>query len=175
MVDATVVAAAVAAAKAMLRLEGTAEDALLTRLVLTAFAAGEAFCGQVLMTRTEALAVRGTGAWQALPLRPVTAIRSVEAAGGALLAVGDYAIDIVEGVGRVRLPAGMPVTVTVEAGLATRWNALPAGIAHGVVLLAVHLFENRLADATPPAAIAALWRPFRRLGLGLGLGSGVAG
>ncbi|GGB30378.1 hypothetical protein GCM10011380_19830 [Sphingomonas metalli] len=77
-----------------------------------------------------------------------------------------YAIDIVEGVGRVRLPAGVTALVAYRAGLAARWNALPAGLAHGVTLLAVHWWENRQADAALPTAVAALWRPFRRLGIG---------
>jgi uncharacterized phiE125 gp8 family phage protein len=166
MTDATVVAAAVTAAKAMLRLEGTAEDAVLTRLVKTAFEAGEAFCGQAFATRRVTETVRGTGAWQSLAARPVTAIVAVEATGGGALAVDAWTIDIVEGTGRVRLPPGVVALVTAEAGMAARWNALPAPIAHGVVLLAVHLFENRMQDAAPPAAIAALWRPYRRIGIG---------
>jgi hypothetical protein len=39
-------------------------------------------------------------------------------------------------------------------------------VAQGVVLLAAHLFEHRGDGATPPAAVAALWRPYRRLGIG---------
>lgn len=45
------------------------------------------------------------------------------------------------------------------------WDAVPAPLAHGLVLLAVHLWENRQADAVPPAAVSALWRPYRRVGL----------
>ena len=46
------------------------------------------------------------------------------------------------------------------------WEAVPAPLAHGLVLLAVHLWENRRADQAPPAAVTALWRPYRRVGLG---------
>ncbi|WP_375402055.1 head-tail connector protein [uncultured Sphingomonas sp.] len=49
--------------------------------------------------------------------------------------------------------------------LATDWDGLPAGIAHGVVMLTAHLFEARGRDAAPPAAVAALWRPHRRMRL----------
>jgi hypothetical protein len=46
------------------------------------------------------------------------------------------------------------------------WAAVPAPVAHGMVVLAAHLFENRGRDDAPPAAVAALWRPYRRLGIG---------
>ena len=46
------------------------------------------------------------------------------------------------------------------------WEAVPAPMAHGLVLLAVHLWENRHADAAPPAAVTALWRPYRVMTLG---------
>jgi uncharacterized phiE125 gp8 family phage protein len=53
------------------------------------------------------------------------------------------------------------VAVRYRAGLAADWAALPAPLAHGAVLLAAHLFENRDAGRAPPAAVAALWRPYR--------------
>lgn len=46
------------------------------------------------------------------------------------------------------------------------WAAVPPPVAHGMVVLAAHLFENRGRDDEPPAAVAALWRPYRRLGIG---------
>ncbi|MDP1027790.1 hypothetical protein Q5H91_11240 [Sphingomonas sp. KR1UV-12] len=166
MTEGAVVAAAVAAAKGLLRLEGTAEDAVLTRLVNGAIEAGEVYCGVRFTERTVEAALTGTGDWQALAERPVVAITGVAATGGGALAVDAHAVDIEGGLGRVRVPAGMQVLVTYRAGLAPRWTAMPAGVAHGVVLLAVHWFENRGADAMPPAAVVALWRPYRRLRIG---------
>lgn len=87
---------AVASAKALLRLEGTGEDAVLARLAGAAAGLGESYCGRT---------------------------------------------------------------------LGEEWEAVPAPVAHGIVLLAVHLFENRTADAAPPAAVAALWRPYRQVRL----------
>ena len=40
-----------------------------------------------------------------------------------------------------------------------------APVAQGVAMLAAHLFDHRESDAVPPAAVAALWRPYRRLRL----------
>ena len=45
------------------------------------------------------------------------------------------------------------------------WEALPAPIAHGLAVMTAYLWERR-GDAVPPAAVAALWRPYRQLGLG---------
>ena len=43
--------------------------------------------------------------------------------------------------------------------------AAPGALAQGMVLLVAHLFENRTGEGVPPAAVAALWRPFRRVRL----------
>ena len=46
------------------------------------------------------------------------------------------------------------------------WADLPESLRHGVVRLAAHHFRQRESDSTllmPPAAIAALWRPWRRM------------
>jgi len=41
------------------------------------------------------------------------------------------------------------------------WAAVPAPVRHGVAMLVQYLFEDRGRAETPPAAVAALWRPFR--------------
>jgi uncharacterized phiE125 gp8 family phage protein len=161
-VPAPVIAGAVAAARGMLRLEGHGEDAVLTGLVRTALEAAEIWCGQALVARPCEEVLTGTGGWQVLRQRPVTAI--TEVAGTPL---AQQAIDIdAAGRGRVILPAGATATVRYVAGQAARWGAVPGPVAHGVVMLAVHLWERRGGDAALPAAVAALWRPYRRLGIG---------
>ena len=104
-VPVAVVAAAVAAARDVLRLEGRGEEALLGRVCATAILLCEAFRG---------------------------------VASGARVA-GD--------------------------GAAESWDAVPAPVAQGVAMLAAHLFDHRESDALPPAAVAALWRPYRRMRL----------
>ena len=49
---------------------------------------------------------------------------------------------------------------------ASRWEALEP-IRQGVIRLAAHLFTHRDAadEGAPPAAVAALWRPWRRMRL----------
>jgi hypothetical protein len=114
-VPAGVIADAVAAAKAYLRLESDGEDALIARLAASAILLGEAYCGQVIVART---GDGGTG-------------------GG-----------------------------TGGDGGAATWAAVPPAVAQGVVMLAAYLFLRPDEDRAPPAAVAALWRPYRRIRIG---------
>ncbi|MEG3172908.1 head-tail connector protein [Sphingomonas sp. ZB1N12] len=52
------------------------------------------------------------------------------------------------------------------------WDTVPAPIAQGVAMLVAHLFDHRESDVAPPAAVAALWRPYRRMRLGVGVQPG---
>lgn len=142
-----------------------------------------AVSGQVLIARgfsqvlaPRAISTPGSGRrWQRLGRTPVRAITAVEAlpAEGAPTALpsGGYAIDIdANGDGWVRVidDGAARVRVRFEAGLAAEWNGLPDALRQGVVRLTAHLFAHRDAadDAGPPAAVTALWRPWRRIGFG---------
>ena len=88
------------------------------------------------------------------------------------LAAGAYAIDLgSDGGARVRVDnpgAAGRIAVRFVAGLAPNWNALPESLRHGVIRLAAHQHrarENSSADPVPPAAVTALWRPWRRMRL----------
>jgi uncharacterized phiE125 gp8 family phage protein len=159
-------------AKAYLRLETAQEDALIAGLVASAQSLCEAFLGQLLIRREVVETLAATGAWQRLGAGPVAAIGDVVAidADGiaSTLPVGSYAIDIdPAGDGWVRASGSGRVRVTYSAGIAADADAVPAAIRQGVTRLVAHLHAHRDAAAEPPAAIAALWRPFRRLRLGL--------
>lgn len=115
--------------------------------------------------------------WQTLNACPVQAINQVQGipAEGVrfVLAVDAYAIDLTaDGAGRVRVispGAAGRVAVRYTAGLATNWTTLPEALRHGILRLAASQYRTResdgLATATPPAAVAALWRPWRRMKL----------
>jgi uncharacterized phiE125 gp8 family phage protein len=73
------------------------------------------------------------------------------------------------GDGWVRSAAGVQrLAVSLSAGLAADWGSLPAAIRQGVTMLAAHLYDHRDGAGTPPAAVTALWRPYRRMRLGDG-------
>jgi uncharacterized phiE125 gp8 family phage protein len=169
---------AAGAAKALLRVERADEDGLIADLVAAAAEHCEAFVGQALLARGFVETMPASRAWRRLTIGPVRAIGSV----GTLpaegppeaLAVDAYAIDIdARGDGWVRLAApgdSRRIQVDYQAGMAGAWAALPAAVRHGIVRLAGHFYTSRTAgaprpEAQPPAAVAALWRPYRRMRL----------
>ena len=87
------------------------------------------------------------------------------------LAVGDYDVDIdAAGEGWVRLLRAVGekrVRVSYQAGMAADPNGLPEALRHGIVRLAAHLYthRDRPEGSGLPAAVTALWRPWRRLRL----------
>jgi uncharacterized phiE125 gp8 family phage protein len=154
------------------------DDAALTALLRTTLETCEAYtglmplaalCEEVLPTRI---------GWQGLATRPVQAVTWVEGIPetGARFAipVADYAIDLgADGAALFRL---LPHTASAEtadrvavrftAGMAAGWSDLPESLRHGIVRLAAHHYRQREGDggpAMPPAAVAALWRPWRRV------------
>ncbi len=166
---------AVAAAKSYLRIEGAADDALLATLAGAALAACEAFIRQTLIVRQVDEYRAVTGHWTRLARTPVRSIAQVQGLGTdgvpRAIPVGAYTIDIdANGDGWVRIDPGIGlerVVVTYQAGMASDWAGLPAAIPQGVSRLVAYLYTQRDAAqaAGPPAAVAALWRPWRRMDL----------
>jgi uncharacterized phiE125 gp8 family phage protein len=168
---------AAGAAKAYLRVERSDEDGLIAGLVAAAAELCEAFVGRPLLTRAFSETVPASRAWRKLTNGPVRAIVSVEAlppeGPAQALASSGYGVDIdARGDGWVRLAAigdVRRVRVVYQAGMAGAWADLPAALRQGIVRLAAHLYTSRATEngrgAEPPAAVAALWRPFRRLRL----------
>ena len=166
-------AVAVQEVKAFLRIGNSVEDALIAGLVRTAEAACEAFTGLVLIERAGAQTLAPERAWRRLGVSPVRAIAGVAAVAAdgseTALAADAYAVDI-DAAGdawvRVLDAAGAKrVRVRFTAGLAEDWNGVPEPLRQGIVRLAAHLYGARGAEEGPPAAVAALWRPWRRMRL----------
>jgi uncharacterized phiE125 gp8 family phage protein len=176
-VDALAVGAdATAEAKRYLRVLDATEEALIEQLMRAATELCEQFTGQMLLSRgvTQTIAQGNATGWRRLARSPVQAITSVEqlgADGGAtLLTSGSYAVDIdANGDGWVRLGAGVGAArIGFTAGLAPGWAQVPEPLRHGVIRMAAHFYAHRDAARAegPPAAVTALWRPWRRLRLG---------
>ena len=162
-------------AAAYLRLSGDEELTLIAGLLGTALLQCEAFCGSILLRRAGTEDLRITGTWQtikAMPLRSISGVAALNPAGIATpIAASGYAIDIDEsGTGWLRIHNGggaMRARVSFEAGVADGWGDIAAPLRQGMLRLVAHLYHNRDSadDAGPPAAVAMLWRSFRRMRL----------
>jgi uncharacterized phiE125 gp8 family phage protein len=160
-------------AQAYVRIETGEEEAVLAGLIRTASALCESFLNQVVIARAFSAEIPASGQWERLPATPIRSIGEVailNANGAAtVLAAGTYEIDIdSSGDGWVRVARGdaMRVRVTGTAGIATDENGVPEPIRQGVLRLVAHLFSSRDgAGGDPPAAVTALWRPYRRMRL----------
>ena len=162
--------------KQWLALTGSREDAALERLIAAALELCEGFTGQLLLGATCEEVLGIAPGWQPLATRPVQAILTVQGipAEGARFALeaSAYAIELdSDGGARVRVTnagAAGRIAVRFVAGLAPAWNGLPESLRHGVIRLAAHQHrarETSAADPVPPAAVTALWRPWRRMRL----------
>lgn len=163
-----------AEAQAFVRAETGEEEALIVGLIRSATEICEQFIGQWLMRRRFETRVSGSGQWQRLDVLPVCAIdeiRAVSADGSdRLLDPGDHVLDIdAHGTGWVRIAVRGDANhfrVAGEAGLASDPGDVPEALRQGILRLVAHMFANRDADGgAPPAAVTALWRPYRRMRL----------
>ena len=162
-------------AKAYLRIDGDADDAAITALIAVAGGIAEAFLSQALIVRSFAETIPARCEWrrlQRMPVRSIDAVEGLPAEGAAFaLPIDAYAIDIDadgEGWARIIQPgaAGRAI-ISYQAGIATDWAGTPAMIRQGIIRLVAHLYSHRDAvdEAGPPIAVAALWRPWRRMRL----------
>lgn len=166
---------AVDEAKTYVRVETDDEDALIASLIAVAIQHGEGFTARQFIARgvTERMPV--STAWQRLGVTPVVSITGVNAIADdgtpTALDVSAYALDVDRnGDGWVRVTSpttAKRIDVTYGAGIAPDWGSLPDALRHGALRLAAHLHAVRDSpdDAGPPAAVAALWRPWRRMRL----------
>lgn len=162
-------------ARSWLRLGATIDDAIVAQLVRAATNICEAFIGQWLIVRAAEETVPLDGGAIRLGARSVHIVDAVTllmADGGALPLGGDaYRVSIArDGTASVAIhDRGDAVRARIEyrAGMAAQANAIPEAIRQGIVRMTQHLHEARDGGgAAPPAAIAALWQPWRRLTLG---------
>ena len=112
------------------------------------------------------------------PLASVTSVTVYDDADNATVAdAASYYVDADSEPGRIVLRSGKtwPVAMRVAGGVEVLFvagygaaGAVPQALRQGMLMLIGDLFENREAEAdggAPPAGVAALWRPYRVLGL----------
>ncbi|HEV7661070.1 MAG TPA: hypothetical protein VGO55_14625 [Allosphingosinicella sp.] len=166
---------ALAELKAFLRVSVGDEDALLAGLARGAAELCEAFTGRALIDRAVKEVLAASARWARLGAAPVRSIEGVAALAGngeaSPLAAEAFAIDVdAAGDGWVRVldaDGAKTVLVSYRAGMAAEPNGVPEALRHGIVRLTAHLYTHRdqAEQAGPPAAVTALWRPWRRLRL----------
>lgn len=162
-------------ARSWLRMGATIDDAVVAGLIRAATGICEVFVGQWLIVRAgeEILSWRA-GAVQPT-VRPIVAIDGVALLlrGGGELALdtaGYSALIGRDGTATIRIfdpGEAERVRLSYRAGLAEDANGIPEAIRQGILRMMQHLHDARDGSGTaPPAAIAALWQPWRRLTLG---------
>ncbi|MEE4350417.1 MAG: phage head-tail connector protein [Pacificimonas sp.] len=172
--DAATAALSLSEVKAFLRIEHGEEDALLAGFVRAALDMFEGFSGQTALVGPRGARVPVNGEWHRVAPTPVLRLLSVEGrtGAGAPVPIGAEAVDLQidfcgDGWVRIVSEGANVAMLSVEAGLAADWNGLPEAVRQGVLRLTAHLYAHRddPADSGPPAAVAALWRPWRRMRL----------
>ncbi|GAA0269949.1 hypothetical protein GCM10009127_07460 [Alteraurantiacibacter aestuarii] len=162
--------------KSWLAITTPQDDTSLIGLLRAALDMCEAFTRQMPIDTLCEEVIPARSDWQKLatyPVQSITGVDMIDVAGNRTpLDLDSYEIEL-EGDGgacirmRSRTPRGR-VAVRFTAGLAPDWQSLPEALRHGIIRLAAHNYRQRDMDAArpvPPAAIAALWSPWRRLRL----------
>ncbi len=173
-----------AEAKAHLRVDGTAEDALIQSLIVTSRLHIEAALGLALITQSWSYFLdRWPKAGRlVLPLRPVAAISHVrvwsEEGAAETLALSHFLLDghgmpprLVALSGALPLAPGRVangIEVAFSAGFGAAPTDVPATIRHALLLLVAHWYEHRepveigVGVNAVPAMVADLLAPYRR-------------
>ena len=176
IVPAVLSGAPLAELKAWLGIRLSEEDQSLTALLRAAMETCEGFTGNMPLEAACEEILPAASGWLCLATRPVQAVTSLEsvAIDGTRSAIdpGGYELDLDEdGTARVRIidaPAVHRIAVGFTAGIAPGWSSLPEALKHGILRLAAHHYRQRdrdPAEISPPAAVVALWHPWRRMRL----------
>ncbi|MDZ3830343.1 MAG: hypothetical protein U0S50_00830 [Sphingopyxis sp.] len=165
-------------ARRWMRMGADDEDAVVAQIVRAATNICEAFVGRALIVRPIEEVVALDGGAVRLAMRPVVAVDGVALLppGGDAVALdpGGYGVAIGrDGAARVTVHERRDAArarIAYRAGMADSANGIPEAIRQGIIRMAQYLHLARDGDdAAPPAAVAALWQPWRRLTLGGGV------
>ena len=167
---------ALAELKSFLRISVSDEDALLAGMIRAAAELCEAFTGRALIERAvEEMMTASTVPFRLGigPVRSIGGVAAIDEAGNATALAADRFVAEIDagGDGWVRLRANLHerrLRVSYVAGMADDWNGIPEMLRHGVVRLSAQYYLRRgeAGETEVPAAVTALWRPWRRLRLG---------
>ena len=161
--------------RSYLHIDDDIADPALGAIFLAAINHAEGFIRQAILQRPFTQILSAGSGWQKLAASPVTSIVSATGipADGAAFAMSQdswqYDIDP-HGDAAVRIRrAGLAGRVEFHfiAGMAADWSALPEALRLAILRLTGYLYNARDAadDAGPPASVAALLQPWRRMQL----------
>lgn len=161
--------------KSWLGISRSDQDHILVNLLRASLAMCEAFIGQVpLAQETEERLPSKTGQHELVsrPVREVLSTEQVDAEGeriGLDPDLFEYAIST-QGEATLSLRSSVEAVAVItraRTGIASNWAELPTPLKQGVIRLAAYHYRDRDSadNPAPPASVAALWRPWRRLGI----------
>lgn len=168
-----------AGAKAYLRVDHEAEDALIASLLTSARATVEALTRRVLIDQSwrltrDAWPVSGLIPVPVNPLRALLAVKLVDAAGGeTALPLDAFTLDVARLPGLIRVDrASAPapgralagIIIDITAGHGTSADHVPSPLIEAVRVVLAHFYEHRDVPgpgAAFPARLDALVAPFR--------------
>lgn len=161
--------------RSYLRIDDDIADPSTGAIFLAAINYTEEFTKRVLLRREFNQIISASSGWQRLAVTPVTSILNatgIPADGPEFeMPEGSWQFEIDKnGDACVRIrragTAGR-VRITCEAGMADGWDALPEALRLAILRLTGYLHNARDAgqDGGPPAAVAALLQPWRRMQL----------
>lgn len=172
--------------KAHLRIDSSAEDVLLTSLILTSRLHIEAALGLALINQSWMLVLDrwpgdGTVEIPIAPLQAITAVRVRDAAGiPAIVATTTYLADIASKPPRLVWNNAAPpapgrfangIEIDVLTGFGASAASVPAPLKHAILMLVAHWYEHRdpveigSSAVRIPDAVNDLIQPFRKIRL----------
>lgn len=159
-----------AEARLFLRLDGTEENTLVDRLIVTVREAAEQYLRRSLITRTLAVSFDGyVPDAVPLPMGPVAAVTGVtlisRSGESAALTEAAYRLDVAGRVVFSTIPAAHRVRIVYTAGYGAEAEDVPAAIRQGMLAHLARLFDARGEATAMPADALALLSPYRVMGV----------
>lgn len=152
-------------AKQFLRIEHTADDAVISRAISAARAEAEAFLRVLLVPQTFCYTVSCNAQLVPLPVGPAVSITSITSEDGEVTLESDSYRLTLDGYGVIfnSPPSAMALRITFTAGLAPDAAAVPAVIKQGLLHHVAALVENRGGLAPMPVQALRCYHPYRRV------------
>lgn len=161
--------------------EDQIQDALLAGFLRAALTAIETRTSKALIRRAFTLTLKDWAPRTRLPMAPVAAITAVALKEGgtmSALPASQYALEedaqapVMIGHDLPGMGAGRSLVISLEAGYAASFDAIPADLAQAVMMLAAHYYEYRnetaLGAGCMPFGVTALIEGYRPLRIGMG-------